>query len=157
MGKWAVPRENQFYGLCGIGPDQLSHAAQANPDTPVDFLFQEAWLYPPETEYVSPDKYARTAQADLVDTLRRGHTVCFLEGRLKFRRPLLWSGFLHLTEKCIVLDYIVSQTIIVFMQFEGNRTKREHFLLGSKINVYLYIIIPTATRLISLSLFLKFL
>ena len=36
----------------------------------------------PETDCVGPDQSARTVQADLVDTLRRGHTVCFLAGRL---------------------------------------------------------------------------
>ena len=75
--------------MSGRDPDQPKHVAQANPDIhfspPVDFLFQASLLYtsiPPGTECVCPDQSARTAMT--VDTLRRGHYVCFLAERLIF-------------------------------------------------------------------------
>ena len=66
---WSVPWEKPT----SIDPDQPKHAAQDYPDIhfspPVDFLFQEwiiiIYLYPSETEWVGPDQFAQTAQADL--------------------------------------------------------------------------------------------
>ena len=70
---------NSVDSALSIDPYQPKHATQAYPDRhfspPVDFLFQESLLYtsiPPKTECVGLiHQSARTAQADLVNTLHR--------------------------------------------------------------------------------------
>ena len=86
-----VPRENQRCGLCvKFRPDQPKHAVQAFPkrhySPPVDFLFQELLIYTsiPLRQNVSNWISLRgLRRLILIDTLRRGHNVGFLAGRLK--------------------------------------------------------------------------
>ena len=74
-----------------IDPDQPEHAAQANPDRhfspTLDFLFRESLLYtsiPLRRNMPVRISLRGLHRMILVDTLRRGHTVGFLAGRLIF-------------------------------------------------------------------------